>query len=46
MDDIKASSKDLSTHIRHAQQICECAEESGFEFKLTKAQFNQQVLEI
>jgi hypothetical protein len=41
MDDISASSLDFETRIDDVNQICEVAEANGFEFKLSKGQFNQ-----
>ena len=41
MDDIKISSDTFSKHVEHCELLCEAAQACGFEFKLTKGQFNQ-----
>ena len=41
MDDIPVSSATLDEHIDHMVILCQAASSSGFEFKLTKGQFNQ-----
>ena len=46
MDDIVVSSETLERHIKNVNQVNVAAEESGFEFKLTKAQFNQLAVEL
>ena len=46
MDDISVSSSTLEEHIEHLEQLLSTASESGFEFKLAKAQFNQEELEL
>ena len=41
MDDLPVSSRTLREHIKHVNLVLEEAAKHGFEFKLTKGQFNQ-----
>ena len=46
MDDLAASSCSLEEHIHHTEALAEAAQKEGFEFKLTKGQFNQPEIQI
>ena len=42
MDDLAVSSRDLDEHVHHMEELAKAAQAEGFEFKLTKGQFNQK----
>ena len=44
MDDLSISSWTFEEHIQDVNTVLEAAAKDGFEFKLTKGQFNQQVI--
>ena len=46
MDDLSVSSIDFDTHIKLMVQLNEVAQREGFEFKLSKGQFNQEQIEL
>ena len=46
MDDLKVSSATLDEHIGHLCLLCTTASRRGFEFKLTKGQYNQPEIEF
>ena len=46
MDDLAVSSCSLEEHIHHMEVLAEAAQKEGFEFKLTKGQFNQPEIQI
>jgi hypothetical protein len=46
MDDLACSSATLEDHIADMDYLCSRAESRGFEFKLSKGQFNQEELEL
>ena len=46
MDDIKVSSPTFPEHVEDMQELLKEAKKSGFEFKLTKGQFNQPEIEL
>ena len=46
MDDPTISSASFEKHVQHVKMVLEEASKVGFEFKLTKGQFNQPEVEV